>query len=250
MHSQLIFKFTHFLFHKIYWLYKLLYFAFKKKQDARELALMKQFINPSHIIVDVGANIGFYASYFSKLTGPKGKVYCFEPDAYNYKRLLQTTRSLTNVLTTNAAVSSTNGHLDFYLSHDKNVDHRAYAPESYASKHTVDCISLDSFLGDDVRIDILKVDVQGYEMQVYEGAKQLLAANPNLKIFSEFWPYGLQQAGASKESFLNFFTQLGFLVYHIQETGLTKITPETLDSFPIDERAYFNVLLSKEVINS
>ena len=198
------------------------------------------------MIIDVGANIGFYAKLFSKLAGENGKVYCFEPDSYNYKRLLQTTNGLRNVITKSAAVSSSTGHLEFYTSPDKNVDHRAYRPDAYATKYTVDCVSLDEFLGEDTKVDVLKVDVQGFEMQVYKGAEKILASNTNIKIFSEFWPYGLLKAGANKEEFFHFFNGRGFSVYLLEDNAQTLITADSLKDFPVEDERYFNVLMFRE----
>ncbi len=241
----MVFKFTHFLFHKIYWLYRFLYFIFKHRQDRQEIKLMKSYANKGDTIIDVGANIGFYAQLFSRWVGPNGKVYCFEPDTNNYHRLLQTTQNLNNVRTKNAAASNTTGQLEFYTSPDKNVDHRAYAPDTFATKYTVDCVRIDEFLGPSTKVNILKVDVQGFEMQVYKGLEKILAANPEMKIFSEFWPYGLQKAGSSKEEYFKFFTEKGFTIYLLKDNKETIITEASLKDFPISEGEYFNVFMSQ-----
>ncbi len=206
---------------------------------------MSELIKPGDSIVDVGANIGFYAKKFSQLTGPTGTVACFEPDDYNYLRLLQTIHNLPNVKSLKAAVSGTTGQLEFYTSPDKNVDHRAYAPDEFATKYTVDCISLDEYLGENAKVDILKVDVQGFEMQVYAGAKKILENNQTIKIFSEFWPYGLQKAGSSKEAYFNFFTEKGFKIFLLKDNLQTLITEATLQNFPVSEENYFNVFITR-----
>jgi len=222
-----------------------LYFNFKNKQDIQELKLMSELIKPGDSIVDVGANIGFYAKKFSELTGSNGSVTCFEPDDYNYLRLLQTIHNLPNVKSLKAAVSSTTGQLEFYTSPDKNVDHRAYAHDEFATKYTVDCISLDEYLGENAKVDILKVDVQGFEMQVYAGAKNILENNQTIKIFSEFWPSGLLKAGSSKEAYFNFFTEKGFKIFLLKDNLQTLITEASLQNFHVTEEAYFNVFITR-----
>jgi FkbM family methyltransferase len=206
---------------------------------------MKGKIRKRDTIIDVGANIGFYSVMFSGLVGKEGKIYAFEPDNYNFEKLEETIKGIPNVIMRKAAVSNQTGQLEFYTSLDKNVDHRAYAPDSFATKYTVDCISLDEFPGKDTKVDVLKVDVQGYEMKVYKGAENLIKNNPNIKIFSEFWPYGLQKAGSSKEEFYSFFRNKGFSVYLLKEGSQTQINDESLKEFPIVEEEYFNVLVYK-----
>jgi FkbM family methyltransferase len=208
--------------------------------------LMKSYIKNGNNIIDVGANIGFYSVMFSDLVGAEGKVYSFEPDNYNFSRLEDTIKGHSNITAKKAAVSSVGGQLEFYTSPDKNVDHRAYAPDEYATKYTVDCVSLDEFPGMDTKVDILKVDVQGYEMQVYKGAENIIKANPGIKIFSEFWPYGLQKAGSSKEEFFNFFDEQGFALYLLKDNKQTLITPDSLKNFPVVDAEYFNVLIYRK----
>lgn len=223
-----------------------MYFIFKHRQDQQEIDLMKSYARKGDTIIDVGANIGFYTQLFSQWAGPLGKVYCFEPDTDNYKRLLQTTQKLKNVSPKNAAASHTTGQLEFYTSPDKNVDHRAYAPDTFASKYTVDCVSIDAYLGPTTKVNILKVDVQGFEMQVYQGLEKILEANPEIKIFSEFWPYGLQKAGSSKEAYFKFFKAKGFAIYLIKDRKQTLITEPSLDTFPVMEDQYFNVFMLRK----
>ncbi len=222
-----------------------MYFAFKRMQDKQEMELMRSYIKKGDTIIDVGANIGFYAKMFADLAGPEGKVYGYEPDHYNFSLLEKTIKNYSNIILKKAAVSNKSGQLEFYISADKNVDHRAYAPDEFATKYIVDSISLDEFPGKDVPIDLLKVDVQGYEMQVYHGAENLLRNNPGIKIFSEFWPYGLQKAGSSKEEFYDFFTDKGFSIHLLKDGKQTLITLESLKSFPILDEEYFNVLIYK-----
>src|SRR5688572_1605134 len=94
----------HFLYRNFYSLYKPLYFRFKKKQDKAEIALLRRLVKPGTVVIDIGANIGFYAGILSDLVGNKGSVHCFEPDKTNFEHLRSITAGLKNVSINNKAV--------------------------------------------------------------------------------------------------------------------------------------------------
>src|ERR1051325_2715958 len=76
-----------FLYKHFFSIYNMLYPVFKEKQDAYEIALIRKLVKPGDVVLDIGANIGFYAKIFSKIVGNTGKVHSFEPDSNNYSHL-------------------------------------------------------------------------------------------------------------------------------------------------------------------
>ncbi len=82
---------------------------------------------------------------------------------------------------------------------------------------TVPCTTLDSLLVKYPlqRVDLIKMDVQGAELQVLRGAAKTLAAHPETKIIIEFWPFGLRNAGANPEEVLKILRDTG---YHFTDT--------------------------------
>ena len=87
-------KFGNFLFKYAFSIYKPLYKVFKNKQDAFEIDLLKKHIQKNNVVLDIGANIGFYAAIISKIVGENGKVICFEPDITNFNYLKENTKRL------------------------------------------------------------------------------------------------------------------------------------------------------------
>jgi hypothetical protein len=60
-------------------------------------------------------------------------------------------------------------------------------------------VALDDYFKAGERVDLVKIDVQGYELHALRGAKRVLQENLEIKLLLEFWPYALEQAGAGWE---------------------------------------------------
>lgn len=225
-------KLAAFLFKYFYFLYQPLYFLFKKQQDAPEIRLYKKYIKNGYTLIDIGANIGFTAKLFSELVGTNGKVYAFEPDALNFKRLTQFIhkKKLSNVIAIQKAVSNSCEPIKLYLSNRLNVDHRAYKVDEYDKVIEIEATTIDEFVYKNKidEVNFIKMDIQGYEMTAIQGMQITLDKNPDIVILSEFWPEGLKQAGSSIDEYYNFLINKGFKVYLINKTSIEILSPEKL----------------------
>jgi len=223
-------KFADFLFKYFFFLYQPLYFFYKKKRDLLEITYYKKYIKPGNVVLDIGGNIGFTTSIFSKLVEPNGKVISFEPDKINFKHLsnLVKGKKLKNVDLVNKAVSINSKPTNIYLSNRLGVDHRTYKPKNYDSVYEIPAISIDEFLGDNKKVDFIKIDIQGFEMTAIKGMLETLSANPDLVVLSEFWPEGLRQAGRSVEDYYNYLIKKKYNVYLIKKKGLVLLDNEKI----------------------
>jgi len=163
-------------------------------------------------IIDVGANVGVYTKFLSMLTGKTGKVYAFEPDPLNFIRLQNNVGHITNVLIKNTAIGAESGSIHLYISDNLNVDHRTFDSGDGRKEITVPLLSLDDYFPSGKRIDLIKIDVQGYEMSVLMGAKRVIRENTDIKILMEFWPYGLIKASVTPSELIQFIHSLGFKI--------------------------------------
>jgi len=239
-------KLGNFLYNNAFGLYKPMYKLFKNKQDAFEIELLKKHIKQNDIVLDIGANIGFYATILSDIVGEKGVVHCFEPDSKNFEHLKKTTADFKNIKINTKAVGPKTEKLKIYTSKNLNVDHRTYKPEEYDKEIEIDAVSIDDHLTSNPKVDLIKMDIQGFEMQAIQGMQTILDKNKDIKLISEFWPYGLKKAGSSVTEYFNFLQSKGFTCYLLEETSLLKLTAEKVSSLePLGEEHYFNIFATR-----
>ena len=157
-------------------LYNFTYARFKNKSDVSEIDLLKKLIKPGDHVLDIGSNIGFYAKILSELVGSNGKVFCFEPDATNFKHLKNNAGQLKNIVLFNNAVSDKKDVIKVYRSKLINVDHRTYPINNYDSIEEINGVSIDSLIEEKIipKVDLIKIDIQGYELFAFKGMVNLL----------------------------------------------------------------------------
>jgi FkbM family methyltransferase len=223
-------------------IYVLCYRAFKAYADRAERKLLRTILSPGDVAVDAGANIGIYTRFLSLCVGPTGCVHSFEPSPENFRRLQAATRKLPNVRLSQAAVGESSRRSRLYISDKLNVDHRAYVPEG-ESRHTVpiEMIALDDYFKPGERVDLIKMDIQGYELHALRGANRVLADNPGIKLLFEFWPYGLKQAGANWAELIGVLKQNRKLIQQVSSKGLTGFDPGSANE---SEAWYINLFAS------
>jgi FkbM family methyltransferase len=224
-------------------IYRPLYGVFKSYTDSRERELLSQQISPGSVVVDAGANIGIYSQFFAKCVGPSGDVHSFEPDPKNFARLSAAVSSLSNVHANQFAVSNKTGNATLYVSDNLNVDHRAYPTTGEARRTlSIQSLRLDDYFKPGDRVDLIKMDIQGFELHALRGAQRVLDDNPDIRLLFEFWPYGLKQAGSSAEALLFFLRERGFSILFPRGTSLMPY-----DNFPINDDAgtYLNLFAKK-----
>jgi len=237
-----------FLYKYCFPLYNFSYARFKLRNDKAEIALLAALIRPGDHVLDIGANIGFYAKVLAKLTGGNGGVYCFEPDSTNYRHLVKNVRGLANVHLFNLAVSDKKDTLKVYKSKLLNVDHRTYPVNNYDTVEEIASVSIDELLAEGVipKVDVVKIDIQGYELTAFKGMQRLLDTQPDLKIVAEYWPHGFRRAGYSAIELFDFFAGKGYRFYQIDESTLSPVSRDYIVAN--NEQPFefsFNVLITK-----
>ncbi|MCL0050753.1 FkbM family methyltransferase [Dehalococcoidia bacterium] len=142
------------------------------------------------VFVDVGAHIGKYTMTMGRRLGSRGRVIAFEPDCDNY-RVLEKNISLNrlkNVILLNKALWGEKGKLKLYYPHDPNDKDTGNTGASTVVCHAnwkhriVEADTLDNVLKElgIESVDLIKIDVEGAEIKVLEGAKETLKQSPRI----------------------------------------------------------------------
>jgi len=204
-------------------IYRPLYAAYKTYADRAERELLRKILFKGAVVVDVGANIGIYSRFLSRYVGPKGVVHSFEPSPDNFRRLSAATRNLSNVRLTQAVIGERSGECKLYVSDKLNVDHRAYETDDSRRVIPIEMIALDDYFKTGQRVDLIKMDIQGYELHALRGAQRVLQENSDINLLLEFWPAGLEQAGVSWETLVEMLQRSGMTLTLVRTGGLTSL---------------------------
>lgn len=200
--------------------------AIKRVYEPHVVRVMCPFLQPGAVVVDVGANIGYYTLLAACAVGATGKVLAFEPSQDNCTLLrmsLQANR-LTNVSLATCAVADVEGVVGYGMD-DSNG--RISRDDPARARFQVPAVTLDAALAQELRIDLIKLDIEGAEGRALLGMRQLLQRHRPV-LFSEFSPYALPAtSGMSPEAFLALLRGEGYDIFVIPRQGTQDTTPQT-----------------------
>ena len=161
------------------WLFVRCYFAYKRIFEdsfARLVRERPELFRGGHVI-DAGANVGYTARVFARAVEAPYRVYAFEPDGENFRRLTRFAKD-DRIVPLRSAVGEREGEIELWHNDAHPGDHRVSAGEvvSYSGrKETVPMTTIDAFARTlDHPIRFIKIDVQGYEPAVLRGMRATL----------------------------------------------------------------------------
>jgi FkbM family methyltransferase len=141
---------------------------------------LAKVVSKGMVVLDVGSNIGYYAVHEAALVGPKGMVVAVEPQPHAYGALLASLKAngFENIVAVRRAVSRARGSLEFAISSFSNWS-RVNAGRRDAD--VVEEIDVEASTIDDLvselglrRLDLVRMDVEGYEEEVIEGMREAI----------------------------------------------------------------------------
>lgn len=177
--------------------------------DHEETATLRRRLRGGSTFVDVGANLGYYTAVGSRLVGPTGRVISFEPSPVMLRRLKSTFGGHANVSLREVAVGSSPAELTLWENTEGRFDPSFYQYEASMRPVSVRVDTLDRQLADVAHIDLLKIDIEGHEVEALRGAQSVLQKTS--AILCEFNERLLTMAGSSVTQLYKTLLEAGFV---------------------------------------
>jgi FkbM family methyltransferase len=212
-------------------LFEWAYDIYKKLFEAKEFACLRQYVLPGSIVFDVGANVGFFTKRFAYWTGTKGRVIAIEAESKNFERLCLNLDkvNLTNRVTAiNAAAVEKTATLRLKVNPNHPGDHRLSKKGIPVNGVTLDKL----FENAEGVISLIKIDVQGAEMRVLQGASKILNKQQPV-LFVEVDDEALHQQGTNSMELKRFLDRKGYAAHRFENSE---------PSSPLTEEAFAQML--------
>jgi FkbM family methyltransferase len=215
----------------------------------RETAdFMMRFLRPGMTLIDIGAHIGEYTLLAAHAVGESGQVHGFEPQPGIFPILRDNVQMnrLRNVTLNCKAVSNSIGEVEFEVFSEPSISsiRKQVASASAEQLVKVATISLDVYWSQqDAKIDLIKVDVEGAEKLVFEGAEGLMslpASTAPVWLF-EYSPSAYAGFGYLASDLLNLLSRHNYQVWQYEGDGkITDFDP----SIPVTQ--IINLIAAKD----
>ena len=174
-------------------------------------------LKPGALVIDAGANFGHYALTAANVVGREGLVIAFEPHPETFSLLDENRKLLpwNNLRAVQAGLGSEDATLAIHTDTANPGGHSFYAwnlRDTDCSSNWVKVYALDSYLAEHIHgraVNVIKIDVQGFEMEVLRGATRTIERD-RPAIFCEITPDALQRAGSGLDEILGFFRSRGY----------------------------------------
>ena len=184
-------------------------------------ALLNLILKAGMTFIDIGANVGFHTLHGARAVGLGGAVIAFEPAPKAFQ-LLQKSVHLNGLgaicRCMNLALSSSDGLAALHVSAISG--HNSLYPLGGEKKETelqIKTARLDSVLVEAQRIDVVKIDVAGAELDALEGMKHILADHRDIVLIVEYGVSHLKRLGISPADWFRRFFTLGFVLFAFDE---------------------------------
>lgn len=191
--------------------------------------LLTRFAGPAERrFIDAGANIGYFSCLMSKLAGPAGQVLAIEPEPKNIALLRQNLKinNLSNVMVHACALGASEGSAMLGLYKPSNRGRHSIVESGQKQAIEVPITTLDNLTrasGNDLKSwSLVKIDVEGYEAFVLDGARETLSRTQTLVM--EFSPAILKMAGVDPAAIFDRLSGNFPRIFRIENADLVKVT--------------------------
>lgn len=184
--------------------------------EPNEIYWLSTVLRPGQTVIDVGANEGLYSLFAAACVGPAGRVIAVEPSSREVARLRANLKlnPRLRVDVEQIGLSRAPGEALLNVASATHAGHNTLGTFAYegidaALPERITLTTLDHLAGRLDHVDLIKIDVEGAELAVLEGAVQTLQRHRPVILF-ELLDTALKQQGASADGVLAFLTGLGY----------------------------------------
>lgn len=172
-----------------------------------EGALLRRLVRPGTTFVDVGANVGYFSRLIATVCDP-ARIIAFEPHPELLGILRLNAWGLNpGVEVLPVALGDANGTVSVASAPHNYGDTRVSAGGEAPATMVAAVARMDDMIKGTV--DVVKVDVQGYEPEVLRGMQRIIRENPQIIMIVEFWPAALDARGIVPASVLSQYAAMG-----------------------------------------
>lgn len=190
-----------------------LFFIFKKYSPAIYNYILKN-IKEGDTFFDIGANAGYFSFIASKIVGVAGKVYSFEPEENNYKRMVDdiSNNALINIHAYKYALSDTEGVVQLYINPDNEGGH-SLVPDQNQITTPITSVIFDKWVhtAGVTHMRLAKIDVEGFELSVLNGMENTLRNESSLELICE--------VRRNQKVVGDYMSSLGYHTYELSANG-------------------------------
>lgn len=183
--------------------------------EREEGELLRKLVVPGSVFVDVGANVGYFSRLIATTCEPSA-IIAFEPHPELVDVLALNVWGLTpTVRIVPAALGDENGTVVLESTEHNYGDTRVSSGGERPAAMLAAVARMDDVLRG--RVDVVKIDVQGYEMEVLRGMQRIVNENRQITLIVEFWPQALSERGVRPVTVLQQYAAMGFEVLHLRD---------------------------------
>jgi len=194
--------------------------------EPTERAFVSRFLRAGMTVLDIGAHHGLYTLLASKRVGPSGRVFAFEPSPRERKALQWNVglNRCKNVLIEELALGKEEGEGRLYVVDGHETGCNSLRPPASAgatSPVAVRVSSLDAWLRThDVKtVDFIKLDVEGGELAVLQGARKILEVRPRPVILAEVQDIRTQPWGYRASDIIRYLSEMDYKWFSLSNEG-------------------------------
>jgi len=194
-------------------------------KDTWDLFHLRQYVVPGGVVLDVGSNFGYYAVNLAAAMNRVGQVHALEPDPDNFEHLRRhiAWNGLDDVVQAFCLGVSDHPETVAMKRHPGNSGHTAIAPAGEIDGVTL--TTLDAYCERAAlnRLDVVVIDVEGYEERVLRGAEQTIARFKPI-VFVELFAPVMEQQGSTPEAAARVLTDHGYKLFAAYKDRLEPLT--------------------------